>query len=182
MPDSNAAPAWFVVAVTTAAQMVVAMSNIVLPTIAPKVAESLGVDPVLVGYHVGLTFVSAAVASIYSGVLVLRWGAALMTQLSMLFCVIGLGLFALPHVGFIALGSAAVGAGMGFASPAAAHLLVPHTAPQRRNLMFSIKQTGVPLGGVIVALVALDPGWPKPLVYVLFLVLGASCLGWNGIV
>ncbi len=154
MPDSKNAPAWFVVAVTTAAQMVVAMSNIVLPTIAPKVAESLGVDPVLVGYHVGLTFVSAAVASVYGGILVLRWGAALMTQLSMLFCVIGLGLFSLPHIGFIALGSVAVGAGMGFASPAAAHLLVHHTAPERRNLMFSIKQTGVPLGGVIVALLA----------------------------
>ena len=154
MPDSNTAPARFVVAVTTAAQMVVAMSNIVLPTIAPKVAESLGVAPVLVGYHVGLTFVSAAVASVYSGIATLRWGAALMTQLSMLFCVIGLGMFALPHIGFIALGSVAVGAGMGFASPAAAHLLVHHTAPERRNLMFSIKQTGVPLGGVIVALMA----------------------------
>jgi sugar phosphate permease len=33
-----------------------------------------------------------------------------------------------------------------------------------------------------IALVALDPGWPKPLVYLLFLALGASCLGWNGIV
>jgi sugar phosphate permease len=33
-----------------------------------------------------------------------------------------------------------------------------------------------------VALVALDPSWPKPLVYGLFLVLGAGCLGWNGIV
>jgi MFS family permease len=33
-----------------------------------------------------------------------------------------------------------------------------------------------------IALVTLDPGWPKPLVYLLFLVLGASCLGWNGIV
>jgi MFS family permease len=130
------------------------MSNIVLPTIAPKVAESLGVEPVLVGYHVGLTFGAAAVASIYSGIAVLRWGAVLTTQLSMLFCVIGLALFALPHVGFIALGSVAVGAGMGFASPAAAHLLVYHTAPERRNLMFSIKQTGVPLGGVIVSLMA----------------------------
>ena len=141
-------------AVTTAAQMVVAMSNIVLPTIAPKVAESLGVDPVLVGYHVGLTFGSAAVASVYSGIAVLRWGAAFTTQLSMAFCVIGLGLFALPHVAYIALGSIAVGAGMGFASPAAAHLLVHHTAAERRNLMFSIKQTGVPLGGVIVSLLA----------------------------
>ena len=154
MSDRNSIPAWFVVAVTTAAQMVVSMSNVVLPTIAPKVAQALGVDPVLVGYHVGLTFGSAAVASIYSGVAVLRWGAALTTQLSMLFCVIGLALLALPHVAFVVLGSIAVGAGMGYASPAAAHLLVHYTTAGRRNLMFSIKQTGVPLGGVIVSLMA----------------------------
>ena len=163
MNSPHPVPAWFVVLVTTAAQMVVAMANIVLPTIAPKVAESLGVDPVLVGYHVGLTFGAATVASIYAGVLVPRWGAALMTQLSMAFCVAGLALIALPHVGFIALGSLAVGAGMGFASPAAAHLLVLHTSPDRRNLMFSIKQTGVPLGGVIISLtapvLAVTVGW-----------------------
>ncbi len=145
---------WLVVIVTTAAQMVVAMANIVLPTIAPKVAESLGVDPVLVGYHVGLTFGAATFASIYAGIAVMRWGAALMTQLSMVCCVLGLALFALPHVAFVALGSIAVGAGMGYASPAAAQLLVRHTSPERRNLMFSIKQTGVPLGGVIVSLTA----------------------------
>lgn len=153
-PDSSTTPAWFVVAVTTAAQMVVAMSNIVLPTIAPKVAESLGVDPVLVGYHVGITFGSAAVASVYSGVTVLRQGAARSTQLAMLFCMIGLALFAVPHVAAIALGSVFVGAGMGYASPSAAHLIVHRTPPVRRNLFFSIKQTGVPLGGVVVSLVA----------------------------
>jgi len=150
----HSVPAWFVVTVTTAAQMVVAMSNIVLPTIAPKVAESLGVDPVLVGYHVGLTFGTAALTSLYSGIAVLRWGAARTTQASMLFTVAGLALFALPHIGFIALGSVAVGVGMGCAAPSAAHLLVHYTAPERRNLVFSIKQTGVPLGGVIVSVMA----------------------------
>jgi MFS family permease len=186
--NSNPGP-WLVVAVTTAAQMVVSMANIVLPTIAPKVAESLGVDPVLVGYHVGLTFGSAAVASVYSGVAVLRWGAARTTQLSMLFSVIGLALLALPHVGFIVLGSVAVGAGMGYASPAAAHLLVHHTAPERRNLMFSIKQTGVPLGGVIVSLVApalaVTVGWQWALAtiaafaIVTLLAAGYARAGWD---
>jgi MFS family permease len=159
----HSAPAWFVVLVTTAAQMVVAMSNIVLSTIAPKVAESLGVAPVLVGYHVGLTFGAAAVASIYGGIVVLRLGAARTTQLSMVSSVIGVALLALPHVGFVALGSLFIGTGMGFASPAASYLLVKHTSPDRRNLLFSIKQTGVPLGGVIVALtapvLAVTVGW-----------------------
>jgi sugar phosphate permease len=67
---------------------------------------------------------------------------------------IGLALLALPHVGFIALGSLFVGTGMGFAAPAASFLLARHTPPERRNLFFSIKQTGVPLGGVVVALAA----------------------------
>jgi MFS family permease len=163
MPALQPVPAWLVVLVTTAAQMVVAMANIVLPTIAPKVAEALGVDPVLVGYHVGLTFGAATVASVYGGVIVPRWGPALTTQASMVFTLAGLALFALPHVGFTVLGSVAVGAGMGFASPAAALLLVRHTSPKRRNLVFSIKQTGVPLGGVIVSLtapaLAVTVGW-----------------------
>jgi MFS family permease len=158
-----AIPAWYVVLVTTAAQMVVAMSNIVLSTIAPKVAESLGVAPVLVGYHVGLTFGAAAVASVYGGIVVLRLGAARTTQVSMVSSVIGVALLALPHVGFIALGSLFVGTGMGFAAPAASYLLARHTSPERRNLLFSIKQTGVPLGGVIIALaapvLAVTAGW-----------------------
>lgn len=160
---AHPAPAWFVVLVTTAAQMVVAMSNIVLSTIAPKVAESLGVAPVLVGYHVGLTFGAAAVASVYGGIVVLRLGAARTTQVSMVSSVIGVGLLALPHVGFIAVGSLFVGTGMGFAAPAASYLLARHTSPERRNLLFSIKQTGVPLGGVIIALaapvLAVTAGW-----------------------
>jgi MFS family permease len=159
----NTIPTWFVVLVTTAAQMVVAMSNIVLSTIAPKVAESLGVAPVLVGYHVGLTFGAAAVASVYGGIVVLSLGAARTTQISMVSTVIGLVLLALPHVGFIALGSLFIGTGMGFASPAASYLLARHTSPERRNLLFSIKQTGVPLGGVVVAVaapvLAVTVGW-----------------------
>jgi predicted MFS family arabinose efflux permease len=154
MTSSQSAPAWYAVLVTTAAQMVVAMANIVLPTIAPKVAETLQVDPVLVGYHVGLTFGAAALTSVYGGLAVMRWGAASATQFAMLSAVAGLGLLALPHLAFIVLGSLAVGIGMGLAAPAAAHLLVRHTPPERRNLVFSIKQTGVPLGGVIVALTA----------------------------
>lgn len=190
MAHISAFPAWYVVLVTTAAQMVVAMSNIVLSTIAPKVAESLGVNPVLVGYHVGLTFGAAALASVYGGIVVLRWGAARTTQASMVSTVIGVGLLSLPHVGFIALGSLFVGTGMGFASPAASFLLANHTSPERRNLLFSIKQTGVPVGGVIVALtaplLAVTFGWRWSLAMIAaaavatLLVTERARAGWDG--
>ncbi len=163
MPAPPAIAAWYVVFVTTAAQLVVSMSNLVVPAIAPKLAESLAVDPVMVGYQVGLTFGAATVAAVYSGIAVLRWGAARTTQVAMLLCLAGLGLLALPHVGWVALGSLFVGGGMGCASPAAAHLIVNHTSADRRHLMFGIKQTSVPLGGVIISLVgpalAVTVGW-----------------------
>ncbi len=145
---------WTVVAVATFAQMVVAMSNILLPTIAPKLAEALGVSPILIGYQVSLTFGVATLSTMLGGKAVLRYGAARTTQLAVLCCGAGLVLFAFPSIAAIALGSALVGTGMGLINPAAAHLLVAYTPPQRRNIMFSIKQTGVPVGGVITALTA----------------------------
>jgi MFS family permease len=145
---------WVVVAVATFAQMIVAMSNILLPTIAPKLAESLGVSPILIGYQVSLTFGAATLATMFGGKAVLRFGAARCTQLSILCCGAGLLLFALPFVSAIALGSVFIGMGMGMINSAAAHMLVTYTPPQRRNIMFSIKQTGVPVGGVITSLTA----------------------------
>ena len=145
---------WMVVAVATLAQMIVAMSNILLPTIAPKLAEALGVSPILIGYQVSLTFGVATLATMIGGNVVLRYGAARATQLSILCCGVGMLLFAVPDVAAIALGSAAIGMGMGMINPAAAHMLVTYTPPARRNIMSSIKQTGVPVGGVITALTA----------------------------
>jgi MFS family permease len=145
---------WTVVAVATFAQLIVAMSNILLPTIAPKLAEALAVSPILIGYQVSLTFGVATLATMFGGNAVLRFGAARATQVSIFCCGAGMVLFAVPDVAAIALGSAAVGIGMGMLNPAAAHLLVTYTPPSRRNIMFSIKQTGVPVGGVITALTA----------------------------
>jgi len=169
-----------VVLAATVAQMVVAMSNVVLPTIAPKLAESLGLSPVLIGYQVSLTFGTATVASMVSGTAVLRWGAARMTQVSMGACGAGLLLFLLPHWSFIALGSVAVGTAMGLLAPAAAHMLVKYTRPERRNLVFSIKQTGVPLGGVIIALTApafaVTVGWQWSIAMVFALIVLVALL------
>lgn len=167
---------WVVVAVATFAQMVVAMSNILLPTIAPKLAESLGVSPILIGYQVSLTFGAATLATMFGGNAVLRFGAARSTQLSILCCGAGLLMFALPYVAAIALGSVFIGMGMGMINSAAAHMLVTYTPPQRRNIMFSIKQTGVPVGGVITSLtapaIALHYGFHWSLVMIVVLIAG----------
>lgn len=167
---------WVVVAVATLAQMIVAMSNILLPTIAPKLAEYLGVSPILIGYQVSLTFGVATLATLFGGNAVLHFGAARSTQLSILCCGAGLLMFALPYVTAIAVGSVCIGMGMGMINSAAAHMLVAYTPPQRRNIMFSIKQTGVPVGGVITSLtapaIAVHYGFHWSLVMIVVLIAG----------
>jgi len=181
--------AWFVVLVVTVAQLVSASAGIVLATIAPKVAETLAVSPILVGYQASLTWGVAMVTSIYGGNLVLRWGAGSTTQASMALSAIGVSLFAVPHVASVAVGSIIAGVGTGIAPAAAAHLLVRYTAPERRNLVFSIKQTGVPVGGVLIALIApalaVTVGWQWSVatiaavaVWVMFLV-RPHCRAWD---
>ena len=144
-------------------QLLVAMSNHVLPSIAPKLAESLGVNPALIGVQVSLTFGVAAIAAVTGGPVVLKWGAARTTQICVLICVVGTLLYAVPSLYAVALGSVFCGIGLGLINPAAAHMLVKYTPPERRNLIFSIKQTGVPAGGVIAALMApalaVSVGW-----------------------
>lgn len=154
VPAPRDSAPWFVVLVVTTAQLVAATAGIVLATIAPKVADTLQVSPVLIGYQASLTWGVAMMASIYGGNAVLRWGAGSTTQASMALSAIGVALFAVPHVAIIALGSVIAGIGTGIAPAAAAHLLVRYTAPEQRNLVFSIKQTGVPVGGVLIALIA----------------------------
>jgi predicted MFS family arabinose efflux permease len=170
----------FVVLVVTVAQLVAASAGIVLATIAPKVAETLNVSPVLIGYQASLTWGVAMVASIYGGNAVLRWGAGSTTQASMALSAVGVALFAVPHVAVIALGSVIAGIGTGIAPAAAAHLLVRYTAPERRNLVFSIKQTGVPVGGVLIALIApalaVTVGWQWSLATIAAVAIGVMLM------
>jgi sugar phosphate permease len=55
-------------------------------------------------------------------------------------------------------------------------------ADRMRSGLAVLMLIGVIMITCSVALILLQPGWPKPLVYLLFFLLGASCVGWNGIV
>ncbi len=180
----NAAPVaanpWLVLVVVTLSQMVGAMSNSVLSAIAPEIARALEVDASLIGYQVSLTFGAATWAAMSGGNAVVRWGAARVAQASLWSCAAGAALFALPHVACIVVGSILVGIGMGLNNPTAAHLLVRYTAGSRRNLMFSIKQTGVPMGAIVMALaapvLAVTFGWRWSLLIVIVFVVPLSLI------
>jgi predicted MFS family arabinose efflux permease len=164
----------YVVLATFAAQMVVTMSNSTLPTIAPKLAEALGVEPALIGYQVSILFGGAVVGTLFGGSYTRRFGACRTMQTSIALSALGLAMMIVPSVLAIVAGSLVAGFGQGILNSATAHLLVKYTPAARRNLLFSIKQSGVPFGGMLVALtapaVALMLGWQWAVIAVMIVI------------
>ncbi|MCB2033843.1 MAG: MFS transporter, partial [Ottowia sp.] len=148
--------AWWSLAVTTAVQAMVSMALLTVPAMAPVVAEALGVSPTLVGVYVALCYLAAMISSLIGGTLVRRLGAIRVSQVGLGLCAVGLLLCAVPWLPAVALGALCIGAGYGPITPASSHLLALTTPPHRMSLVFSIKQTGVPAGGMLAG--ALVPG------------------------
>ena len=148
--------AWWSLAVTTAIQAMVSMALLTLPAMAPVAAQGLGVPPALVGAYVALCYLAAMLSSLIGGTLVRRLGAIRVSQLGLALCAIGLLLCAVPWLPAVALGALCIGAGYGPITPASSHLLALTTPAHRMALVFSIKQTGTPAGGMLAG--ALVPG------------------------
>ena len=151
------------------------MANSTLPTVAPKIAEFLAVEPALIGYQVSLLFGAAVVGTLFGGGYTRAYGATRTMQISIGLSAAGLSVMLLPSVWAIVAGSLIAGFGQGILNSATAHLLVLYTQPHRRNLLFSIKQSGVPFGGMVVALsaptVALTFGWQWAVVSMVMVIL-----------
>lgn len=180
----HAAGTWLVLAVTTAIQALGSMALLTLPVMAPEVGRALQVSPALVGLYISLVYVGAVVSTVLGGALVARWGAIRVSQAGLVICALGMAVCALPHLAAVAVGAVLIGLGYGPITPASSHLLALSTPAHRLALVFSIKQTGVPLGsllaGAIVPTLLLLVGWQASLILVglacVFVALGSQPL------
>ncbi|MBY0269433.1 MAG: MFS transporter [Burkholderiales bacterium] len=143
-----------VVLVTMAVQIASAMGIAIFPVIAPQLAQMLGVDASWVGYQISILFGAAVLMSCFVGTVVLRWGACRAMQCSLWLCAAGMVAGLAGHLLLMPLAAIFVGASTALAASGASHLLFRFGPPQHRNLIFSIKQTGVPLGWATIALIA----------------------------
>jgi predicted MFS family arabinose efflux permease len=92
--------------------------------------------------------------SLATGLVVRRLGAVRTNQLAAFIVMSSLLCIAVPHPIALLFGSLGLGVAYGLTNPAASHLMMKIASPSNRNLIFSIKQTGQPLGGVIAGLMA----------------------------
>lgn len=146
-----------------ATQVLVAAAGLAAPVLAPIAARTLGFEPYLVGIFVSVMYAGAAMVGLVSGAMVARWGAVRVSQLCLLLAAAGLALATLGGLVALIAGAFILGLGYGPATPASSHLLARVTPPHRLNLVFSLKQTGVPLGyalaGAVLPAAALAIGW-----------------------
>lgn len=145
----------------------IAICTAALPALAPVIARALGVDASLIGYQASVVFGSALCATFATGTLIRRLGAARTVQTAMVMSTIGLVLAALGSIASIVSGSVLIGLALGITTPSTAHLLARFTPIERQNVVFSLKQAGVPLGGMLASvigpLVAVTAGWQSAL-------------------
>src|SRR6266700_5380241 len=167
MPETPRPKLTGLLAETTAIQAVGTMAVLVVPTIAPKIAEMIGIPAGQVGFQISLLYLAAMFGSLSAGTWVARLGPCRTGQTAMLLTAMGCMLLAAGNLATLLAGSLVIGAAYGIINPASSDLLMRHVPAARRNLFFSIKQTGVPLGGMIIGLVApvTAPrlGWSAPL-------------------
>lgn len=161
--------------VTIAIQALVSLSALAAPVMSLDAAATSGIAARQVGVFIGIIYAAACFSSLVSGGLVGRLGAIRMSQVSLALCALGLAVAAGANTVMFVLSAVLIGLGYGPVTPASSHILARTTPAHRMGLTFSIKQTGVPLGGMLAGL-AIPPliaalGWQSTT-----FVIAATCL------
>jgi MFS family permease len=150
-------------AVTLAVQVLAAWAGLAGPVLAPLAAGDIGVAPYLAGVFISVMYASAAGAGLVSGGFIARFGPLRVSQCGLLLCATGLVVAALGTPLAVLAAAMLAGAGYGPITPSSSHILARTTPAARLNLVFSLKQTGVPLGnalaGIVLPSLALAIGW-----------------------
>jgi MFS family permease len=176
-------PAWItVIAVVLTLQTVSATLGRLVPVAGPAFTAEFGWNESWVGYLSAANIVGALFA-LTAGIGVMRRiGGVRALQWSLIVGAATLLLYLVPSIGLALFASACVGLSNGTANPAGSEVLTRTTPLAHRNLVFSIKQAGVPLGGIIGG-VAIPPlieamGWRYAAVVVAAFCIALTLLTW----
>ncbi|MBX6374036.1 MAG: MFS transporter [Acetobacteraceae bacterium] len=139
-------------AATFGQQTCATLGKILPAVIAPAIVEDLRLDPAWIGVYMGLTAAAALVFQMGCGSFILRYGALRMSQVALVMLTIGLAVAAGATLTLFALSAIIAGGGAAVSTPASSHLLGRYSPPRYAPLVFSIKQTAVPMGLLLAGL------------------------------
>ena len=135
--------------VTMTIQALVSMAVFSPPVIAPAAHGDIGFPAAWIGVLTALTFSAATFGALFSGGIIARTGALRISQFSLLLCAAGIALISTANPWLVALGALTMGLGYGPVTPSSSAILAERTPERIRSFIFSLKQTGVPIGGAL---------------------------------
>src|SRR4051794_27392926 len=135
--------------VTMAIQAVVSLVVYTPPVLAPVAQTDIGLPGSAVGIVTAMIYLTATFTALAAGNLIHRFGALRASQISLAMCAAGIALMASAHAGLVLLGALVIGTGYGVVTPASSAILAERTPEGMRAFIFSLKQTGVPIGGAL---------------------------------
>lgn len=168
------------IASLTAGSMLGTAALCILPALAPAVARSYGIPAVWIGYQFSLVAFFLTLSLLFLGNASRRWGPVRIIQCGIALNGLALVLSLLPSLPALVLASACMGAGYGVIMPANSHLMMRFTPREKLNVVFSIQQTGIPLGSILAAsgapVIAVAYDWQTAVAVLAILVFGLALL------
>jgi MFS family permease len=166
---------WPALFASLAIQVLVSMSGLTGAVLAPLAAEDFGFSAVYIGLYVSTIYGIAACSSLMSGGAIARFGPLRTSQACLVLAAVALAFAATGHPAALLVNAILMGLSFGPPTPASTTMLAQGAPPQWMNLLFSIRQTGVPIGnmlaGAILPGLALAVGWQMSA-----LLVAAACL------
>ena len=135
--------------VTMGIQALVSMAVFSPPVFAPAAHGEIGLPASWVGLVTTFTFAAATIGALFSGGVIARAGPMRMSQWALVSCGAGIALMTTANPWLIVLGALVMGLGYGPVTPSSSAILVDRTPERMRAFIFSLKQTGVPIGGAL---------------------------------
>jgi MFS family permease len=121
--------------------------------VAVQAAADLGVASTNIGIFTAVLYVAAMLSGLGTGGVLVRHGVIRTCQAALLVTALGLGLAgALPFWPMALIAAVLIGIGNGALNPAGSRILARHSPPRWLPFVFSLKQTGTPLGGMLAGL------------------------------
>jgi len=150
-------------AATLAVQTLATGAAYSIPAMAPEIARHVGINPALVGVYISLVYGVGILSALLSPGYIYSRGATRVSQAVLIATVAMLLTAAFGSAAMIVLSAALMGLAYGATAPSSTHLLVPRTPKPHMNVVLSLRQIGVPLGGMLAGLLmpplALAVGW-----------------------
>ena len=121
--------------------------------VAVQASTELGVEATNIGIFTALLYIVAMLSGLFAGGFLARYGVIRSSQAALLAAALGLILAGFTPFWPAALAAAVlIGIGQGPLNPAGSRILARHSPPRWLPLVFSLKQTGTPLGGMLAGL------------------------------